>query len=32
MEEIIKVNLTPEEQAALEKSVELIRSTMAHLT
>jgi malate dehydrogenase len=32
MEEIIKVNLTPEEQAALEKSVELIHSTMAHLT
>jgi malate dehydrogenase len=32
MEEIIEVDLTPEEQAALEKSVELIRSTMAHLT
>ena len=32
IEEIIQVNLTPEEQVALEKSVALIRSTMAHLT
>jgi len=32
IEEIIQVNLTPEERVALEKSVALIRSTMAHLT
>jgi malate dehydrogenase len=32
IEEIIQVNLSPEEQVALEKSVALIRSTMAHLT
>jgi malate dehydrogenase len=32
IEEIIQIDLTPEEQATLEKSVELIRSTMAHLT
>lgn len=31
-EEIIEISLTSEEQAALEKSVALIRSTMAHLT
>jgi malate dehydrogenase len=30
-EEIIDINLTAEERAALEKSVALIRSTMAHL-
>jgi len=32
IEEIIQISLTPEEQEALEKSVALIRSTMAHLT
>lgn len=32
MEEIIEINLTSEERAALEKSVALIRSTMAYLT
>jgi len=32
IEEIIQVNLPPEERVALEKSVALIRSTMAHLT
>ena len=32
IEEIIEINLTPEEQAALEKSVVLIRNTMAHLS
>ncbi len=32
VEEIIEINLTAEEQADLEKSVTLIRSTMAHLT
>jgi malate dehydrogenase len=32
MEEVIEIDLTPKEQAALDKSVELIRSTMAHLT
>ncbi len=32
IEDIIQVNLTPEERVALEKSVALIRSTMAHLT
>ncbi|UCC89355.1 MAG: malate dehydrogenase [Anaerolineales bacterium] len=31
-EEIIEISLNSEEQAALEKSVALIRSTMAHLT
>jgi malate dehydrogenase len=31
-EEIIEISLTSEEQAALEKSVALIHSTMAHLT
>jgi malate dehydrogenase len=31
-EEIIEISLTSEEQAGLEKSVALIRSTMAHLT
>ncbi len=31
-EEIIEITLTSEERAALEKSVALIRSTMAHLT
>jgi len=30
-EEIIEISLTPEEQSAMEKSVELIRSTMVHL-
>lgn len=32
MEEIVEINLTSEERAALEKSVALIRSTMAYLT
>ena len=32
IEEIIEISLTPEERVALEKSVALIRSTMAHLT
>jgi malate dehydrogenase len=32
VEEIIEINLTPEERSALEKSVELIRSTMIHLS
>jgi len=32
VEEIIEISLTSEERAALEKSVELIRSTMAHLS
>ena len=32
MEEIIEINLTSEENAALEKSVALIRSTMAYLS
>jgi malate dehydrogenase len=32
VEEIIEISLTPEEQDALEKSVALIRSTMAHLS
>lgn len=30
-EEIIEISLTPEERSAMEKSVELIRSTMVHL-
>jgi malate dehydrogenase len=32
IEEIIEISLTSEERAALEKSVALIRSTMAHLS
>ncbi|RME49540.1 MAG: malate dehydrogenase [Chloroflexi bacterium] len=32
IEEIIEIELTDEERAALEKSVELVRSTMAHLS
>jgi len=32
VEEIIEISLTPDEQVALEKSVALIRSTMAHLS
>jgi len=32
VEEIVEINLTPEERSALEKSVELIRSTMIHLS
>jgi malate dehydrogenase len=32
VEEIIEISLSPEENTALEKSVALIRSTMAHLT
>jgi malate dehydrogenase len=32
VEEIIEISLAPEERAALEKSVELIRSTMIHLS
>ena len=31
-EEIIEISLTPDERAALEKSVALIRSTIAHLS
>jgi malate dehydrogenase len=31
-EEIIEISLTPDERAALEKSVALIRSTVAHLS
>jgi len=31
-EEIVEIKLTPEEQAALEKSAALVRSTMAHLS
>jgi malate dehydrogenase len=31
VEEVVEINLRPEEQAALEKSVALIRNTMAHL-
>jgi malate dehydrogenase len=31
VEEVVEIDLRPEEQAALEKSVALIRNTMAHL-